>query len=132
MNYLFICNGNVARSQEAETFFDANKTNETDTAQSAGINVKLGKPIDPLVVEVMNELGFDLSRNERKFVNEEMVNAADRIISFKTIEELPDYLQARKDDIELWAVPDPQAQPIEFHRRVRDDVAARVIELISK
>lgn len=132
MNYLFICNGNVARSQEAESFFNANKTNETDAAQSAGINVKLGKPIDPLVVEVMNELGFDLSNNERKFVSEEMVNIANRIISFKPIDELPDYLQARKDDIELWEVPDPQAQPIEFHRKVRDDIAARIIKLVSK
>lgn len=131
MNYLFICNGNVARSQEAEVFFNANRTNEADTAQSAGINVKIGKSIDPLVVEVMNEVGFDLSHAERKFVNEEMVESADKIVSFKSIEELPDYLQAR-EDIELWEVPDPQHQSIEFHRTVRDDIAARVLALVSK
>lgn len=132
MNYLFICNGNVARSQEAETFFNAHKTDDTDMAQSAGINVKVGKPIDPLVVEVMREVGFDLSHNERKFVNEDMVQRADKIISFKPIEELPDFLQARKDDIELWEVADPQHQPIEFHRQVRDDIAARVLKLVTK
>lgn len=132
MNYLFICNGNVARSQEAEVFFEAHKTNDADTAQSAGVNVKLGKPIDPLVVEVMKEVGFDLSRNERKFVNEDVAHHADRIISFKPIEQLPAYLQSRRQDIELWEVPDPQHQPIGFHRQVRDDIAARVIELVSK
>ncbi len=132
MNYLFICNGNVARSQEAEVFFEAHETNDADTAQSAGVNVKLGKPIDPLVVEVMREVGFDLSHNERKFVNEDMVRSADKILSFKPIEELPEYLQARKDDIELWEVVDPQHQDIEFHRQVRDDIAARVLKLVRK
>ena len=131
MNYLFICNGNVARSQEAERFFNAKKTSETDTAQSAGINVKLGKPIDPSVVEVMNEIGYDVSGAERKFVTEDMATVADRIVSFKPVEELPDYLQARKEDIELWEVPDPQHQSIEFHRRVRDDIATRVLALVS-
>ena len=130
MNYLFICNGNVARSQEAEVFFNQKKL-EADTAQSAGINVKVGKPIDPLVVEVMKEVGFDVSHNERKFVNEDMASSADKIISFKPVEELPDYLQSRKEDIELWEVPDPQHQDIEFHRKVRDDIAARVLGLVS-
>ena len=131
MNYLFICNGNVARSQEAEAFFNAKKTSETDTARSAGINVKLGKPIDPLVVEVMNEIGYDVSGAVRKFVDVDMVANSDRIISFKPVEELPDYVQARKDDIELWDVPDPQHQSIEFHRKVRDDIVARVLTLVS-
>lgn len=115
MNYLFICNGNVARSQEAEAFFNAKKTSEADTAQSAGINVKLGKPIDPLVVEVMNEIGYDVSGAVRKFVDEDMVADSDKIISFKPVEELPD----------------PQHQPIEFHRAVRDNIAARVLNLVA-
>jgi arsenate reductase (thioredoxin) len=132
MNYLFICNGNVARSQEAEVFFNAKKTAEMDTVQSAGINVKLGKPIDPLVVEVMNEVGYDVSDAERKLLTEDMVTVADKVISFKPVEELPDYLQIRKADIELWEVPDPQHQPIEFHRKVRDDISARVLALISQ
>lgn len=131
MNYLFICNGNVARIQEAEAFFNAKKS-ESDTAESAGINVKVGKPIDPLVIEVMKEVGFDLSHAERKFVNEEMVHSADKIISFKPIEELPDYLQSRSDDIELWEVPDFQHQPIEFHRNVRDDITAHVLALVTQ
>lgn len=131
MNYLFICNGNVARSQEAEVFFNASKS-ELDTVQSAGINVKIGKPIDPLVIEAMKEVGFDVSHAERKFVNEEMTRGADKIISFKPIEELPEYLQSRTEDIELWEVPDPQHQDIEFHRKVRDDIAARVLVLVSK
>lgn len=127
MNYLFICNGNVARSQEAEAFFNGLKQDD-DGVESAGVNVKLGKSIDPLVVEVMGELGMDLSKAERKFVSEEMVGRADVIVSFKPIDELPEYLQKREDII-LWQVADPQHQNIEFHRAVRDEVRGLVAHL---
>ena len=50
MNVLFVCNGNVARSQEAEIFFNTLKEKDDTIARSGGINVKLGKSIDPLVI----------------------------------------------------------------------------------
>ncbi len=129
MNYLFVCNGNVARSQEAEAFFNDLNKGSTDRSESAGINVKLGKPIDPLVVEVMNELGFDVSNSKRKFINEEIVDRADVIISFKPLDELPDFLRVRKDII-FWQVADPQHQSIEFHREVRDAIRRLVSNLV--
>ena len=131
MKYLFVCNGNVARSQEAEIFFNALKTSEADVSQSAGVNVTIGKPIDPKVVEVMREIGYDMPQAVRKFVTEDMANDADKIISFKPLNELPEYLQARKADIEIWDVPDPRHQSMEFHRKVRDDIKDRVAKLVS-
>jgi len=131
MNILFVCNGNVARSQEAEAFFNTLKKNSSDIAVSGGINVKLDKPIDPLVIEAMNEISYDLSAAKRKFVNEEMVHIADKIISFKLAEELPDFI-TEHDDIDYWPVPDPQQQPIEFHRKVRDEVKLRVSSLLKQ
>lgn len=74
MKYLFICNGNVARSQEAEIFFDATKNSQTNTAQSAGVNVTIGKPIDPKVIEVMREIGYEMPDAVCKFVTEDMAN----------------------------------------------------------
>ncbi len=129
MKYLFICNGNVARSQEAEYFF--NDLSEDDTAQSAGINVKVGKPIDPLVLEVMQEVDYGMVGVFRKFLTQDMVKKADKIISFKPLGELPDYVQERGVDVEFWDVPDPQHQPVEFHRKVRDDIRNRVANLLQ-
>ncbi len=76
-------------------------------AESGGINVKPGKPIDPLVIEAMNEIGYDISKAQRKFVNKKMVENADLVISFKPKDELPEYLQRRKS-IRYWNIVDPQ------------------------
>lgn len=129
MHYLFVCNGNVARSQEAEYFF--NDLSEDDIAKSAGVNAKVGKPLDPLVLEVMQEVDYGMPGARRKPITEEMTDWADKIISFKPLNELPGYVQERKDDIEFWDVPDPQHQPLEFHRRVRDDILGRIENLLQ-
>lgn len=131
MNILFVCNGNVARSQEAELFFNIMKHDEKSFATSGGINVKLGKPIDPLVIEVMSEIDYDASKAVRKFVDESMANSADIIISFKPADELPGFLK-NHPSIRYWNVTDPQAQAIEFHRQVRNEVKEKVISLIKE
>lgn len=131
MNVLFVCNGNVARSQEAELFFNALKHDEKSFATSGGINVKLGKPIDPLVIEVMNEAGYDITGATRKFTTEEMAKAADLVVSFKPADELPDFLR-NHTNIRHWSVDDPQAQPIDFHRQVRDEVRTYIVSLVEE
>lgn len=125
MNILFICNGNVARSQEAEAFFNSLKKSENDIASSAGIEVDIEKPVHPDVVQVMGELNLDVSKAHRKFVNKAMIAASDQIISFKPKDELPDYV-ARRRDIIYWTTVDPRCQSIDFHRNVRDEIRSKV------
>ena len=131
MNILFVCNGNVARSQEAEIFFNTLRHDEQSMARSCGINIKPGKPIDPLVVEVMGEIGYDTSSAWRKEIDETMVAGTDLIISFKPKAELPEYIR-RCSNVRYWDIADPRQQPIEFFREIRDSVKKNVEELINE
>ncbi len=129
MNVLFICNGNVARSQEAAIFF--NTKSRQSHAQSAGINVKIGKPLDPLVVLVMGEIGYSTDGAVRKIADIALLAAADLVISFKPHDELPETVQ-QHPNIHYWHVPDPQHQTIEFHRQVRDAIQSNVGKLVAE
>ena len=129
MNVLFVCNGNVARSQEAAIFF--NDTSNLNYAQSAGVNVKAGKPIDPLVVSVMQELNYSMQDCYRKYADDSLINVADLVISFKPYSELPLALQSHPN-IRYWDVADPQHQSIDFHREVRDSIKSKVDELVDE
>lgn len=129
MNVLFICNGNVARSQEAAIFF--NDTSRLNHAQSAGINIKAGKPIDPAVVSVMQELSYSTQDCYRKYADDALIKLADIVISFKPYSELPPALQ-NHPNIRYWDVADPQHQSIDFHREVRDIIRFKVNELVRE
>jgi protein-tyrosine-phosphatase len=130
MNVLFICNGNVARSQEAALYFDHFKASPADSATSAGLNPIIGKPINPAVVESMAEDGISMDGCYRKLLTPEMVAAAGHIVSFVEIEKLPDYAQSHPG-LDFWDVPDPRYQDADFHRQIRDDIKKRVKNLIN-
>ena len=93
MNVLFVCNGNVARSQIAETLFNHLSGHQATSAGTAvrhldveGQTIKAhsetpGAPVTPgIVLDLMQEKGFDLSGNTRNQDTPEMVDSADRII----------------------------------------------------
>ena len=129
MKILFICDGNVARSQEAELF--VNKlSNGKHFATSAGVNPKVGKPIDPLVIEVMKEIGYVMDASVRKPIDETVANSADMIVSFKRADGLPESIRGR--NVRYWNVVDPARQSIEFHRKTRDLVKSKVESLLSE
>ena len=131
MNILFICNGNVARSQEAELFFNSSKLAGTMHATSAGINVRIGKPIDPIVIQVMAEAGHTLEGAKRKFADKRRVDAADLIVSFVPKDKLPAHIQSHQK-IRFWQVDDPRHQSLEFHRRARDQIKEQVDTLTNE
>ena len=130
MNVLFICNGNVARSQEAALYFNTLEVGP-DTATSAGIDPIIGKPIEPLVIQVLAEDDISMEGCYRKQLTPEMIATAGRVISFIETEKLPDFAQSHPD-ISFWNVPDPRHQDIDFHRHVRDAIKERVKNLLAE
>ncbi len=134
MNVLFVCRANAARSQEAEEFY--NFLTGTTNASSAGVDlahsVKGDDPSLPeVVIEVMSELGHDVSKRKRKVLTEQMVLDADKVISMIEDYPLPYYL-ATSTKLERWnGIPDPVGKPIETHREVRDLVRQEVVRLLQ-
>jgi protein-tyrosine-phosphatase len=130
MKIVFICDGNVARSQEAELYFNGLKQDVHDVATSAGVNVNVSKPIDPTVIEVMSEVGINMDNCRRKQLTESFLKDVDIIVSFKPAEELPAYV-AKRQNVSYWDVPDPRYENIDFHRKVRDNIKIRIKQLID-
>ena len=132
MKILFVCRGNVARSQMAEAYY--NFFTKSKDASSTGIldftPIKYGYPVKE-VVQVMKEDSIDVSQQKVKFITEEMVNAADRIFVMCKKEECPKFLLNSKK-ITFWDIDDPYNTDIENHRKIRDKVKKHVQQLIKE
>lgn len=133
MKVLFVCQGNVVRSQIAEAIF--NRLYNGEEARGAGTEAGkyLGRRLGTYAfhtVKCMREIGFDISERTARQITLEMVSEADRIIVMALRETWPDYL-ARSDKVEVWDVEDPAAGTYEAHVKARDDVKRRVEELVQ-
>ncbi len=132
MKVLFICRANAGRSQMAEAFY--NHLTGTNDAMSAGVDlensVKGNDPTVPdLVVEVMKEVGIDVSTKRRDVLTKEMVEKADKVVVI-TDQPMPEYME-ESGKVERWLhIPDAVRTPIEFHREVRDMVRREVEKFV--
>jgi protein-tyrosine-phosphatase len=120
LTILFIGNGNVARSQLAAAYLTSLRPDLT--AQSAGIEVTVGKPLNPDVLRVAREDHLDLALAYRKEITLGMLGDADYIISFVEESRLPHGVRVDA----YWPVPDPRGQAYGIFQAVRYDIKARV------
>jgi arsenate reductase (thioredoxin) len=96
-------------------------------AHSAGSTATAG--IDPSVVEVMHELGVDLSEAYAKPLSTEVLEGADVVV---TMGRSVGTVDIPEGTLHLdWRVGDPTGAPLEEVRRVRDDIDRRVQELVE-
>lgn len=139
---LFLCRGNVGRSQIAEALFNkkAHDAGLGVVAISAG--TKLSGPEQPIgelspgidiVVDAMNEVGIDVSKNIRQSVTPDMVNGVDGVILVVDDRDpIPEYLIDNPKIMARWDVLDPKGQTLDFTRDVRNQIAVFVDALIEK
>ena len=138
MKVLFICGGNVARSQMAEAIFN-NLSDGKNSAVSAGTKViregsnREGQKIkekDINIVNVMKEISIDVSNHVRNQITPRMFADADRVIVMVPSENIPEYVKSDSKTF-FWDIPDPFNQSFEFMRQVRNQIQYLVKNLIS-
>ena len=124
---LFVCVHNSGRSQIAEAFFNSMAGNKA-TSSSAGTRPAL--KINHTVVQVMREVGLDISRKKPKMLTLEMMERADKVISMGCGVE--DTCPAGIVPMEDWGVEDPEGKPLDEVRKIRDDIKNKVATLIKE
>ncbi len=122
---LFVCVHNAGRSQMAAGLL-AHYAGDRLMVRSAGSEP--AAEINSAAIEVMNELGIDMTHEFPKPLTDEFVQAADVVITMGCGEACPIYPGKHYED---WEVEDPAGKSVEHVRRIRDDLAARVQRLIA-
>ena len=123
---LFVCVHNAGRSQMAAGLVKLRSEGRVHV-RSAGSTP--GEEINPAVVDAMAELGVDMSEEFPKPLTDEIVRAADVVITMGCGDACPIYPGKRYED---WALDDPAGQDIETVRRIRDAIDTRVEKLIGE
>ena len=128
---LFVCYGNVGRSQMAEAFYN-HFTNSNDS-WSAGIQedtpAKYKNPA-PLIVEAMLELGIDISQATVKTINQKIIDESEKIIVMCQKKQCPDFLLKSKK-ITFWNIADPFEASLDKTRKVRNIIQDKIFLLIK-
>ncbi|AOW92003.1 phosphatase [Rhodococcus sp. WMMA185] len=123
---LFVCVHNSGRSQMAAALLAHYALGRVHprSAGSAPIDA-----IEPAVIEAMGEFGIDLGSEFPKPLTDDVVAAADIVVSMGCGEACPVYPGKRYLD---WATDDPYGQPLEQVRRIRDDIDSKVRDLLGQ
>ena len=125
--YIFACVHNAGRSQMAAAFFKQLADPEKAKAISAG--TEPCPRVHPVVLEIMQEVGLDLSHALPQLLTEELARNAALLVTMGCGEKCPYIPGLRRED---WPLPDPKSLPAEEARKVRDEVKHRVMNLISR
>jgi arsenate reductase (thioredoxin) len=123
---LFVCVHNAGRSQMAAGLMTLRAEGRVHV-RSAGSDP--AEDINPAVVEALAELGIDLEEEFPKPLTDEVVRAADAVITMGCGDACPIYPGKRYLD---WELADPAGQDLETVRAIRDEIDARVQALLAE
>jgi arsenate reductase len=123
---LFVCVHNAGRSQMAAGLVTLRSHGRVHV-RSAGSAP--GEEVNPAVVEAMEEIGIDMGEAFPKPLTDEVVRAADVVITMGCGDACPIYPGKRYED---WQLDDPAGQGIDAVREIRDEIDKRVRKLIAE
>ena len=123
---LFVCVRNAGRSQMAAALLDHHAEGRIEV-RSAG-SVPAGQ-VNPVAVEAMAEVGVDISKEFPKPMTDEVLRAADVVITMGCGDACPIYPGKRYED---WEVEDPAGRDLDAVRQIRDAIDGRVRALLAE
>jgi protein-tyrosine-phosphatase len=123
---LFLCVHNAGRSQMALGFF-RRYAGDGAVARSGGSEP--ADRVNPAAVEAMRERGIDISREEPKRWTDDIVRAADVVITMGCGDACPYFPGKRYED---WVLDDPAGKDVVGVRPVRDEIERRVLALLDE
>jgi protein-tyrosine-phosphatase len=122
---LFLCVHNAGRSQMALGWFN-HLAGDRAVAWSGGSEP--GQEVNPSAVLAMDEVGIDITAEFPKPWTEEIVRAADVVITMGCGDACPLYPGKRYED---WDLDDPAGQDVDAVRPIRDEIERRVRALLT-
>src|SRR5260221_11631254 len=123
---LFVCVHNAGRSQMAAGLLKLRSEGRIQV-RSAGSTP--ADEINPAVVQAMEEIGVDLSEEFPRPLTDDVVRAADVVITMGCGDACPIFPGKRYED---WELGDPAGKDLATVRRIRDDIEARVRKLVAE
>jgi protein-tyrosine-phosphatase len=123
---LFVCLHNAGRSQMSQALFER-AADGRHTGLSAGTTP--GDRVHPEVVEVMGELGIDVSDRKPQLLTRELAEQADIVVTMGCGDECP-FIPGKR--YLSWDLPDPKGRPVDEVRGIRDEISRRVNQLVSE
>ena len=123
---LFVCVHNAGRSQMGAGLVKLRSDGRIHV-RSAGSDP--GEAINPTVIDAMDELGVDMSEEFPKPLTDEVVRAADVVITMGCGDACPIFPGKRYED---WVLDDPSGQDLAAVRGIRDEIDARVHQLVAE
>ncbi len=126
LEVLFVCVHNAGRSQIAAALLDHYADGRVGVRSAGSAPTD---EISPAVVEVMSEVGLDLSKEFPKPITDDAVRAADVVITMGCGDACPLYPGKRYLD---WPLDDPAGKSVDAVRPIRDEIDHRVRQLLDE
>jgi len=123
---LFACVHNAGRSQMAAAWF--NRFADPAKAHAISAGSEPGARVHPEVVDIMNEVGIDLSRETPKFLSDDLARGATLLVTMGCGQACLSLPGLRRDD---WPLEDPKGKPLGRVREIRDEMRERVTKLVD-
>ena len=126
-NILFVCVENAGRSQMAEAFF---RKYAPDRFNVSSAGTTPSSQLNPIVIEVMKEIGIDMKTQQPKLLSDSMMKNSSKTVNMGCMDKESCPALFLKDVID-WNISDPKEKSLDEVRQIRDKIKLEVQNFIK-